>query len=86
VWLYPYCLYGNAATLVNAETYPELADVDLTGKKYLATPNSYLKSLLCKTQLQVDVPRTRGVIYNLQGNYRKIYEYCCEFHNSCVDS
>jgi len=58
-------LYRDAAILVNAATYPELADVDPTGKKYLATSNSYLKSLLCKTQLQVDVPRRRGVIYKV---------------------
>jgi len=68
-------LYGDAVTLVNTATYPEQADVDLTGKKYLATPNSYLKSFLCKTQLQVDVPRRGGVIYNLQGNYHKVYAY-----------
>jgi len=58
-------LYGDAATLVNAATYPEQVDVNLTGKKFLATPNSYLKSLLCKTQLQVDVPRKRGVIHKV---------------------
>jgi len=52
-------LYGDAATLVNATTYPEAADVELTSKKSLATPNSYLKSLLSKTQLQVDVPSFR---------------------------